>query len=777
MQNLLTRSKEWMIHRWNSRFFRKSFLLILFITSIPGIISGIGIYLFGLHSTETELRKMHVEELDERAENINEQFNYLEESLSYWAFEPTFNTKLINMDYVRQFQKTRDLKQKMIILQGSHPLIEHVELFVDGEDPVVFSPYLYYLRNQEEYQSYSSLLDGPQNVTWEQPEEFREGTNFKNNIVLSHQIPGVSNNPFGAIVVTIDQNSLAQLLETLTPYSDGLTVLLNQSNEVMLSTPAENQSELMTRITNHLAGSETEDQSFQIDVDDVTYSVSYGEFDRIGSTWTYVSAAPISAITSPIVTISKVILIASLSLLFVAFGMTWFASNRLYQPVRRLALSFGANDRNELNASDEFEQISKHFRDLTDERKRLEKRLTAQLPQLRQNFLVQLTKGFLFDYSEGSLQKRMESYRWKVEDHSFILLDLQLTGMYDSKSNKEDDDSLVTFAMANMADDITPKYFNQYTILNYYDLSAGVFLVVPNQLTDEKLQINQLAEELSEAVSNVLQLSVTITVSSKVEKIKQINLLFEEIGRGKRYREFENQNQIIHLNELNEDNNMQKLIYPFELEKEIIQCVRRGRTNEAESSIRHFFNQLIQNGAKEGNVQASTLQLYSSIQHEILHSGIDPTELFNGRNMFEELAQIREREWIVRWLVDQVIKPYVDIIESNVNMEMKRLVDEIVAYIHEHYMEDISLESCADKIGTTAYSLSKAFKRILGTNFIDYLTEVRMDHAKELLLQTNWKISDIAESVGYRHSYFNRIFKKQVGLPPSQFRKMNANSS
>lgn len=185
----------------------------------------------------------------------------------------------------------------------------------------------------------------------------------------------------------------------------------------------------------------------------------------------------------------------------------------------------------------------------------------------------------------------------------------------------------------------------------------------------------------------------------------------------------------------------------------------------------------MENNNKELNVQASIMQLYSTIQHEIMHSGIDPVVLFNGRNMFEELTQIREKEWVVRWMVDQVIKPYVNFVEDNMNIEMKMLVDNIVQYIHSHYMEDISLESCADIADTTAYTLSKAFKKVLGINFIDFLTTVRIDHAKELLLQSNHKINDIAESVGYRHSYFNRIFKKQVGVPPSQYRKMKSNSS
>nr|WP_249435725.1 helix-turn-helix transcriptional regulator [Paenibacillus sp. Marseille-Q4541] len=70
----------------------------------------------------------------------------------------------------------------------------------------------------------------------------------------------------------------------------------------------------------------------------------------------------------------------------------------------------------------------------------------------------------------------------------------------------------------------------------------------------------------------------------------------------------------------------------------------------------------------------------------------------------------------------------------------------------------------------TPYALSKAFKQVAGINFIDYVTFRRMDMAKRLLRETDLKINEIADQVGYQHSYFNRIFKKQEGLTPGQYR-------
>jgi YesN/AraC family two-component response regulator len=102
---------------------------------------------------------------------------------------------------------------------------------------------------------------------------------------------------------------------------------------------------------------------------------------------------------------------------------------------------------------------------------------------------------------------------------------------------------------------------------------------------------------------------------------------------------------------------------------------------------------------------------------------------------------------------------------------MRKSVEAAMIYLQNNYMKEISLDSCADHTGMNSVALSKAFKQVTDKNFIDYLTELRIEKAKELLRDTDMKINDIAEKSGYQASYFNRIFKKQEGITPSQYRE------
>ncbi|MNJ68620.1 HTH-type transcriptional regulator YesS [compost metagenome] len=101
------------------------------------------------------------------------------------------------------------------------------------------------------------------------------------------------------------------------------------------------------------------------------------------------------------------------------------------------------------------------------------------------------------------------------------------------------------------------------------------------------------------------------------------------------------------------------------------------------------------------------------------------------------------------------------------------MIEQAMIYLQQNYMNDVSLDSCADEIGTNTFFLSKSFKQVLGHNFIDYLTELRMEKAKELLRGSHLRISEVAEQVGYQHSYFNRIFKKLEGMTPSRYRELS----
>lgn len=101
-----------------------------------------------------------------------------------------------------------------------------------------------------------------------------------------------------------------------------------------------------------------------------------------------------------------------------------------------------------------------------------------------------------------------------------------------------------------------------------------------------------------------------------------------------------------------------------------------------------------------------------------------------------------------------------------------KTIDNVVADIREHYMEDISLTSLAAKYNISMARLSEMIKEHLNLNFSDYIAALRIQRAKELLRDESLSIQEIAEIVGYNdYFYFTKVFKKVEGISPSKYRK------
>lgn len=93
-------------------------------------------------------------------------------------------------------------------------------------------------------------------------------------------------------------------------------------------------------------------------------------------------------------------------------------------------------------------------------------------------------------------------------------------------------------------------------------------------------------------------------------------------------------------------------------------------------------------------------------------------------------------------------------------------------FIQQHQTEDISLGDVAKSVNTSSFYFCKLFKKVTKLNFTHYLSRVRIEKAKNLLLNPNLRVSEIAYEVGFQSlTHFNRVFKKIIGQSPTEYRE------
>jgi CheY-like chemotaxis protein len=126
--------------------------------------------------------------------------------------------------------------------------------------------------------------------------------------------------------------------------------------------------------------------------------------------------------------------------------------------------------------------------------------------------------------------------------------------------------------------------------------------------------------------------------------------------------------------------------------------------------------------------------------------------LFNIEETYQHIHQVLERKFTL-------------------SGEARRLVRQAMAYIHEHYSEQISRQDIAQYIGLTEDHLTRCFRQELGIPPIVYLNRFRVNQAKRLLRDDGRSVREIALSVGFIDSgYFSRVFRREIGTSPEAFR-------
>lgn len=114
--------------------------------------------------------------------------------------------------------------------------------------------------------------------------------------------------------------------------------------------------------------------------------------------------------------------------------------------------------------------------------------------------------------------------------------------------------------------------------------------------------------------------------------------------------------------------------------------------------------------------------------------------------------------------------------QENVSQEPEeqdeRIINGITRFMQEHLAEEMSLSVLAEEFHMNPQYISQLFKNEIGVGFLAYLTSIRMEKAKKLLLSTSLSIGEVAEQSGYGdYRVFTKVFKKSEGITPSQYRR------
>ena len=293
---------------------------------------------------------------------------------------------------------------------------------------------------------------------------------------------------------------------------------------------------------------------------------------------------------------------------------------------------------------------------------------------------------------------------------------------------------------------------------------SNIVVFIPENHSDE-YRLN-IAEQIYSRLSEKLGIEIRIGIGSYQSAFDKFSQSYDEALKALRSVPL----KVAYYEELPSEQ-IAKDDYPASLEKSFLEKCRNGE-DMAKDVFSDIFDWLVQTrGINSSDIKMKLLELVFMAER-LAYTNEDMEGGFSEHSKdFETLEEIEGYREIKRWCMNRIAVAVNAMCVNkknkawNVTMTAKRFID-------SNFHKDITLEDVAREVNLSTYYFSKLFKAEVGENFIDYLTHVRLDRAKELLENKSLSIKEICFTIGYADpNYFSRNFKKIVGVTPTEYRE------
>ena len=318
-----------------------------------------------------------------------------------------------------------------------------------------------------------------------------------------------------------------------------------------------------------------------------------------------------------------------------------------------------------------------------------------------------------------------------------------------------------------------------------FEFQRGVegwaFLLMADNEEQMSERVKELSKDLEEIMKNYSTIAYFGGIGQPVARLRELEESFREAERALAARFTMELNRIISVEDIRMAQNVDTLddieITSFgEIEKART-MLEKFLNNGAEDEIDEFVDVYI-NELPEENLKSVLMRQYIIMDaYIVMMSFCEKIEGIEGemqaqseelKNSMKTIQTLEEIKNYIRMLLKKII----GVRDTISGRRYSNIIEIAKDQIRKTYMSDeISLNTIAAEVGMSPGYFSSIFSKEMGKTFVEYLTEIRMDRAKELLMCSSMKTSEIGYEVGYKDPhYFSYIFKKTQNCTPKEFR-------
>lgn len=282
-------------------------------------------------------------------------------------------------------------------------------------------------------------------------------------------------------------------------------------------------------------------------------------------------------------------------------------------------------------------------------------------------------------------------------------------------------------------------------------LIAGPFLMEPC----EDIQLPVLTKRQTDALTETMR-----TLCSELESTSTMSARDSEIQ--------EEMLQEMYLAVRKEN----KTFYPLKEERKLQQLIRTGSKQEAQQQLNRLLLDLYSVvGTDLVLLKQRIRELITLMSRAAADGGADAAAIFAlCDRSAKELDHLMDFDTVDAWL-GVMLHTFFDMLFDFPDARHQSIIQQAAAYIKEHLSEKVSLEQVANEVHLSKSYLCRILKEELGCTFTEYTNRLRVEKSKLYLHCGDMSLSEIACAVGFDdQSYFTRVFRRQVGVPPGKYR-------
>lgn len=698
--------------------------------------------------------------IDHQVKTLNTLVMQIATDQTVISLAETENTddKVFFTDAAKAIERTSELFRH----SGSN-VIEDIYIYLDNTDYVITTNTLY---NAEFY--YENILKDRSRSYEEWKEQLLSQVSYNNYLVNNNNIDYVQSLPFkynapvsGAVVCRLKEGEIAKFFTHIDVTNGSYVYIQDQNNNIVWNMSENDQALYDIELPNVKNGQGVFKTKVNHEKMIGVYTVS--EVNN----WKYVMMIPENIVMHKLTNLQLAVFLLLMITLIVGIGISYYLSIKNGQPLKDIIAQIKGSEIQHDISDEELNNIDNLGGAITrivSKTQNLREELDKQQPLLQTAFFQKVIRGEFTAEQEMKLFADRANITLKSVPQRVVACRVFANNdFYTMDTQTLEEVNVAIILIKNTLRELLGER------VYFYDVDYLTTVAIVEQSIEDIYALEQKIKEANAYIIANYYITPAWGISNMCNSWLDMWRSYEEAKKALKSGIKEGYKNIIFYNEVIEDE--VSYYYPLDFEQRLIDYCKRAD----KESMQNLLNILYTENFEKRKLSGETIEkLYEEIQSTIVKI-TQPNTDYDSLQELQELAVSKDTNTVMKYF-EMLMSIYSDISDSvklAKNQSQAQLVNRIKEYIQQVYIDsNLGLGMVASQFNISEGYISSLFKEQTGINFTEYVEDLRINRACDLLKDTSLNINDIGEQVGYNSvQSFRRAFKRIHGISPSELRK------